>query len=282
MTDPVPTLCFPDLEKSCFACCPPIRPAGYEHIQYRDSLKRFLREHTGAFKKRDDAVVPITGLGCWALGYTDHNFKLIGCMLHPAQNEGVDLRYRVDYGEKCSRETCQEEKGFSRLEKNDRLFWLRLTDGLDAFSYSSRKINPLFNMINWGEYLLRSIASEQKGQPLTRESFMRIYPFFSTSLSPRANAYLINQLARKKGIQLLKTDLFRTAFERFAKDLTKRMEDFQFAGKDAPFAHRLDLRPDYLDFLRLSAHIQRITIEDAIMLRGEVDQALDRFRMTTL
>ncbi|MFH0844586.1 MAG: hypothetical protein V1930_03855 [Pseudomonadota bacterium] len=122
MTDPYPTLCFPDHEKSCFACCPPIRPAGYEHIQYRDILKRFLREDTESFKKRNDAIGPITGLSCWALGHMYNSFKQVGCMLHPAQNDGVDLRYRVDYGEKCSRETCREEKIFSKLDKNDRVF----------------------------------------------------------------------------------------------------------------------------------------------------------------
>ncbi|MFH1481006.1 MAG: hypothetical protein ABIG67_07045 [Pseudomonadota bacterium] len=279
MTDPYPTLCFPDHEKSCFACCPPIRPAGYEHIQYRDILKRFLREDTESFKKRNGAIGPITGLSCWALGHMYNSFKQVGCMLHPAQNDGVDLRYRVDYGEKCSRETCREERIFSKLAKNDRVFWLHLADGLDAFSYSSRKINPLFNMINWGEYLLQSIASEQREWPLTKESLKRIYPFFSTSLSPKANVYLLNQLVGKEGVHLLKTDRFQTAFKTFVKNLIKKMKDFQFSRKDAPFTHRLNLSPDFLDFLRLSAHIRRITAEEAIILKGKVDQALERFRM---
>ncbi|MFH0844585.1 MAG: hypothetical protein V1930_03850 [Pseudomonadota bacterium] len=114
---------------------------------------------------------------------------------------------------------------------------------------------------------------------MTKESLKRIYPFFSTSLSPKANVYLLNQLVGKEGVHLLKTDRFQTAFKTFVKNLIKKMKDFQFSRKDAPFTHRLNLSPDFLDFLRLSAHIRRITAEEAIILKEKVDQALERFRM---
>ena len=40
MTPMTVSLCFPDEEKSCFACCPPIRAAGYEHIEYKNFINR--------------------------------------------------------------------------------------------------------------------------------------------------------------------------------------------------------------------------------------------------
>ena len=97
---PPATLCVPDAQRSCFACCPPIRPAGYEHIQYRNMVMRMLRENTKGFAAGGGGRSPITGFSCWALGYLDENFRQVGCLLHPAMNNGKDLRYRVGFGEK--------------------------------------------------------------------------------------------------------------------------------------------------------------------------------------
>jgi hypothetical protein len=172
------TLCFPDHQKSCFACCPPIRQAGYEHIEHRNIIERMLRDNTRLFKNPGGKFVPITGFSCWALGYLDSKYRLIGCMLHPIQNNGIDLRYRTGYGEKCRRETCPEEKVFSLLDEEEQKFWLRLAEGLDSFSYSSRKSNPLFNMLGWGSDLLRIIARKENGKRYTKETFFKSYRFF--------------------------------------------------------------------------------------------------------
>ncbi|MFH1350621.1 MAG: hypothetical protein ABII26_06740 [Pseudomonadota bacterium] len=272
-----PTLCFPDHEKSCFACCPPIRPAGYEHIQYKNIINRFLRENTEEFGGRDREIVPITGLSCWALGFVDKGYKRAGCLLHPDQNGGMDLRYRVDYGDKCRREICPEERTFSRLGKNDRVFWLHLADGLDSFSYSSRKENPLLNLMNWGNFLLSMITSEERYRPMTGELFFRAYPFFLTPVSPKANAYLINQSVTKAGPAILKRGAFAGAFERFSRDLTIQIKALCPPGYDAPHTHRLGLDGDFLNFLRLSPGIRRIDREGALMLKGVVDEALIKF-----
>ena len=121
-----PTLCFPDNRKSCFACCPPIRPPNYEHIQYKNLIQRMLRENTRAFSTRGEKVLPITGFSCWALGYLDKECRLVGCLLHPSRNRGKDLRFRVDYGGKCGRESCPESKVFLELGLDERELWLCL------------------------------------------------------------------------------------------------------------------------------------------------------------
>lgn len=273
------SLCLPDHEKTCFACCPPIRPAGYEHIQYSNIIKRILRENSKGFDKRKNKIIPITGFSCWALGYIDENHKLAGCLLHPDQNKGVDLRYRVDYGEKCRREFCHEARVFSELGINERIFWLHLADGLDSFSYSSRKLNPLPNMIGWGGYLLRLIASTENNRILTRGSFFKSYPFFSTSILPRANAYLINWLIKKKGTNLLKRKRFGKEFERFTRRLSHEIVDECSFRSEDPYIHRLDLDGDFKDFLRLSTPMHKLNKEKALLLKEKVDSELEKFRM---
>lgn len=114
----------------------------------------------------------------------------------------------MDYGDKCRRETCPEAKGFSELEINEQKFWLHLTDGLDTFSYSSRKMNPLFKMMGWGTHLLHLIAIEENKEVFTRESFFQFYPFFATTLLPRANAYLLDRLVGKENIHILKKTIY--------------------------------------------------------------------------
>lgn len=271
------SLCFPDSEKTCFACCPPIRPARYEHIQHRNIIRRILRENTSDFDLHRKEVRPITGYSCWALGYLDEGCRLIGCLLHPALNRGEDLRDRVDYGNKCRRETCPEAKVFSMLKPEQKKFWLHLADGLNAFSYSSRKHNPLFTMMHWGAPLLGAVASAESGNLFTWPDFLERYPFFSTGIPPRGNAYLLNRLIRCKTPSLLKTGAFRQGFERFSQHIGDRVKrECRPPGNGHP-VHRLDMDRHFLDFLRLSAGIRRIRMQDALHIKVAVDQEIDLF-----
>jgi len=241
-------------------------------------IKRVLRENMEGFRKDDSEIVPITGFSCWALGYVDKSYRLVGCMLHPAQNGGIDLRYRIEYGDKCRREICQEEKIFSQLGIDEQRFWLQLTHGFDSFSYSSRKINPLFNMMGWGTYLLRLIAKKERNKSFTMDSFFQAYPFFTTKISLRANVYLINELVSEEKIHLLKSDSFKAEFERFTIRLSERLNHESHNIWNGPHVHLLDLDQDFLDFLRLSGRIKKINKEDAVALKEIVDEELHRFK----
>ncbi|MFH1092129.1 MAG: hypothetical protein V1742_11235, partial [Pseudomonadota bacterium] len=66
----------------------------------------------------------------------DQGKTLIGCLLHPAQNKGADLRDLTGYGEKCRRELCREALTLSGLSRVLADFTLKLADGLDSFQYS--------------------------------------------------------------------------------------------------------------------------------------------------
>jgi len=208
------SLCFPGTGRSCFACCPPIRPAGYDHLDHRPMIRRMLRENTAAFGEKGTGFSPITGFSCWALGYLDPEYRLVGCLLHPARNGGMDLRFRVGYGEKCSREICPEAKRFGDLREVERGFWSRLANGLDAFEYSSRKTNPLFRILGWGPLLLGAVAGAENGRMYTRESFFRAYPFFSTRMAGRSAAYPAERVVAAIGPSVLKGTSFPEDFER--------------------------------------------------------------------
>ncbi len=272
------TLCLPDGEKSCFACCPPIRPAGYEHIQHQGAIKRLLRDNTQAYRLEERRVRPITGFSCWALGYLDPGFRLVGCLLHPARNKGKDLRFRVDYGEKCRRETCPEAGVFDRLQEKTQAFWIHLADGLDSFSYSSRDKNPLFHFLNWGPEILDLIAAEAPATFRSVDSLLEAFPFFVTRLSPRGWSYPVTRLAVMQGAGLYRQP-GRTAYlERGLCDLLERMnpQEVSIHTQEAPLTHRLPMDRSFLDFLRLAAGIRRINLKEARALKCRVDQELQR------
>ena len=274
------TLCFPDGLKSCFACCPPIRPAGYEHATYRNIIKRILRENTGSFVKEDRATHPIRGFSCWGLGYLDKDCRLPGCLLHPSQNDGIDLRYRVDYGEKCRRESCPEAKTFAKLTPQVKAFWIHLADGFDSFSYSSRSTNILFRMMNWGEPLLHLIPATEGEGTFTGESFLKTYSFFTTSLPPRGHAYLLGRLIDEKKIHWLKSIAFKDAFERFSLDLLGNFSQCLPATPTSSLVHLLHLDRDFTDFVRLFLGITRIGNEEALDLKCRIDAEVEKTRQT--
>ena len=278
MTEVPATLCAPDEEKSCFACCPPIRPPGYEHLQYTNEIKRVLRENTASLRREEKSLSPITGFSCWALGYLDGGFKRIGCLLHPSQNDGEDLRYRVDFGDKCARESCVEARIFTHLSPEAKSFWLRLSEGLDSFSYSSRTLNPLFHILGWGDVLLNLVAMAEKGRDPDGDSILKTYPFFETTLSPRANAYLLRTLMDSENLDLLRNAPFRGRFEELSHRLSKQLSLKVLGSSTAPYVHLLPMDSDFLDFVRLSGHILKADEEEAASLKEFVDHELADFR----
>jgi hypothetical protein len=278
MTETPSTLCAPDDMKSCFACCPPIRPPGYEHSHYQNEIKRSLRENTASFRRAERSVLPITGFSCWGMGYLDGGFKRIGCLLHPSQNGGEDLRYRVDYGDKCSRESCVEAGIFQLLPPEAKTFWLRLSQGLDSFSYSSRSVNPLFRILGWGAPVLNLVAVAEKDQNLRADSILGLYPFFKTPLPPRANAYLLRTLIDAETLHLLKNHRFMGRFEEFCNRLSKELSLQVFSHSAAVYVHSLPMEPDFLDFVRLSGRITKASEEEAVSLKEFTDHEVAQFR----
>jgi hypothetical protein len=235
-----------------------------------------LRENTAGFKARAARVEPITGFSCWALGYLDPEYRLVGCLLHPARNSGRDMRYRVAYGEKCRRETCREARIFEELDPEVQAFWLRLADGLDCFQYSSRRENPLFTLLNWGPGILEAVAREESCSGLEREAFFYRYPFFKTPLPPQAAAYPAERLVLPDRIGLFKREAFARAFETLYSSLSEqvRSKASDRGNPTQPHTHRLPLEKTFLDFVRLSTGIRRISLEAAASIKHDLDRRI--------
>lgn len=271
------TLCYPDGLKSCFACCPPIRPAGYEHIDYRIIIQRILRENTRAFDRRSGDVSPIVGFSCWALGYLDRECRLVGCLLHPAGHDGVDLRYRVDYGDKCRREKCPQAAVFERLSPGSQRFWLKLTKGLDSFAYSSRRMNPLFSLLDWGAEAMEAVACEVTEEIGSLEDLCERLPFFRTALTPRAHGYFLKRALDHAGTDPLKRVDFLDRFEDFVRFAAERVRaGLDSADEATPFIHRLPLDRQFLDFIRLLGGKRRMGLEKAIAIKKMIDAAFEK------
>jgi hypothetical protein len=114
-------LCQPDEGKSCGACCglynyvDSSREALIHRLHARtkrfremvktpDDVKRYSSETFTAedFRKRYEVIYC-----CEYVGFLDGEEKKVGCLLHPAQNSGLDLRGSSFYGqETCAGHIC--------------------------------------------------------------------------------------------------------------------------------------------------------------------------------
>jgi hypothetical protein len=114
-------LCQPDEEKSCGACC-----GLYNYVDSsRSSLTQRLRSRTKRFQKlvKNPSDVEIYAKEtladedfvkryeviycCEYLGFLDNEEKKVGCLLHPEQNSGLDLRTSSFYGQElCAGHFC--------------------------------------------------------------------------------------------------------------------------------------------------------------------------------
>jgi hypothetical protein len=184
----------------------------------------------------------------------------------------------VDYGDKCRRETCPEAKAFSALRPPERRFWQGLAQGMDSFTYSSRRENPLFHLLGWGPSVLGLIASARVEKSPSRDTFLQDYPFFSTSLSPKACAYLLKGVLDPDRPEVLADPLFRAGFERLHGDVCGSLATEAPGEAGETPVHRLGLDPDFANFLRLSLGVRRMESEEALRLKERVDGAIDAFR----
>ncbi len=270
------TLCSPDAEKSCFACCPPIRPSNYEHVQYRNIIKRILRENTRAFRLAPCHMKPITGFSCWALGYMDDGFKIIGCLLHPARHGGRDLRHMTGYGEKCRRESCPESRTFTELSQEAQRFFLGLTTNLDSFQYSSRRHNPLFRLLGWGAYILERVYQELSQDDCEAFTLLERYPVLLNTLYPRASAYVLRHIVDQLGTHAIKGQEFGAMFAKLCRSIFAIYPELELLDGNS-FTHQLGMDKDFQDLIRLGMGIKKINNDAASLLKERIDQRLALF-----
>ncbi len=133
-------LCQPDAQKSCGACC-----GLYNYVDSsRDALIKRLSARTKRFRKLvkgpDDisryaeatfAVEDFTKryeviYCCEYLGFLDAEEKKVGCLVHPMQNGGIDMRTGSFYGQEvCAGHICPSHHFIPRSQQ---LILLKIID----------------------------------------------------------------------------------------------------------------------------------------------------------
>ena len=252
------TLCRPDDEKSCFGCCPPIRPANYDHLDHRLFLRRELWANTRhATTGTGKTPRPIVGYTCWGLGYLDA--RHIGCLLHPCRNQGHDLRDLTGYGDKCRRELCREAVIFSQLTDRQTSLVMGLTDGLDdAFEYSSPKANPAFRLLRWGPVIIDALAQCHPGE-LERSDYLEKYQFLARDLDPETYRFPLEiwiemvdwtRVTRPESLDAFTQSV--TAFiARYRSKMTPPLDN-------RPYVHQLDIPKGFATFLKTALGLTRL------------------------
>ncbi|MBW2624491.1 MAG: hypothetical protein JRD68_16400 [Deltaproteobacteria bacterium] len=271
------SLCRPDDQKSCFACCPPIRPSRYDHADFKTTLRRQLWDNTISLRESAPKEKIITGYSCWGLGFLDQRGIQAGCLLHPAQNQGRDLRDLTGYGDKCRRELCREAVVFSELSAHLGAFVLNLSAGLDCFDYSSRKRNPVFTLLNWGSIIIEHVSRAEPGG-LTRKTFHEKYAFLEKELDPHRDAFALELMLGRLSLETLRRPEFLIQYkETLARFKSRHERTMSAPVNNQPYVHQLDLPPPFIRFLRHGLGWSRALPSRAETVKSEFEGVIKRF-----
>jgi hypothetical protein len=132
-------LCQPDGGKSCGACC-----GIYNYVDSsRSALTERLRRRTARFRAEvrnpadlEDFSRRIRAVEdqrqrfaviycCEYVGFLDAGERRVGCLLHPAQNGGADLRAASFYGQElCAGHRCPSDHFLTPAEKRALIYLL--------------------------------------------------------------------------------------------------------------------------------------------------------------
>ena len=210
------TLCSPGHGLACFACCPPIRPPGYDHLPWKSSLRRLFIDTTAAVRAGRLPDKVMLGFWCQGLGFLDPKGRTIGCLLHPAQNNGQDLRGPTGYQEKCARESCAQSRAFAVLEPETANKLAGLCRGMDSFAFSSGG-NPLMRLLAFGPVVAAAVF-ELKPEDLGK---LKALPWLD-GLEP-GHGWLLGCLTQTHGPSLLEQSGTSGRVQELAQNLAKRI-----------------------------------------------------------
>lgn len=272
------SLCAPTSEITCFGCCPPIRAHHYDPLKYASSLRREFSDNRRQFLQHGPTRRPIVGFSCWALGFLDASGRKVGCLLHPEQNGGEDLRGLINYGQKCQREICNPARVFSTLPEYGSKFWLPLAVGLSSFYFSSPRANPLFHILSWGVEVLEIMRSEAVRNHWTVTELLDRRRFLcSTRWNPKGHRYLFRLLLGKKDPEAASGNRIDERSERIVQLIfaSAELHNANLSNSEATFTHRLPMDEDFLDFLRLILGKMTTTPEEAHRIRLRMDELVE-------
>ena len=240
-------LCQPDQQKSCGACC------GLYNYQNstRDALDARLTTRTMLFrdvvKNRSDLSYyagQVKGIEdfskrydviycCEYLGYLDATHTKVGCLLHPAQNNGDDLRDVSFYGQElCAGHFCPSYHYFSREES------LALIRILDDWYLYGLCVTDIDLVKTWFRLIAEAVYEMPPPEKFSREVLKEIsLEFFSLKMNWPYRSQDINRLGKYyfdgaqymiKAIDYLafgmETSRFNTLFQSLTSEFHDRSE----------------------------------------------------------
>ena len=215
----------------------------------------------------------IHGERCWGLGFLDRQRRLVGCLLHPAERGGRDLRDLTGYGEKCRRELCREARVFSRLTAAEARWLIGLCAGMDSFVYSSDLENPVFSLLRWGEAVIAALRAEIPAADLS--VFKRGYGRFLSGLCPDRDGYALGRLLERRSLSELASPDFLAEYRRKRDSfIARRKLNFRPPLDNRPFVHQLEQPEAWVRFLRSALNRPRLTPGEAEGLRLDMEEVL--------
>lgn len=199
-------LCQPDENKSCGACC-----GLYNYVDSScSSLAVRLRERRIRFRKLvkspgdigyyTDATFASEDFTpryeviycCEYLGFLDESEKRVGCLLHPLQNSGLDLRTCSFYGqETCAGHVCPSHHF---IPSNQAQSLIRIIEGWYLYGLCLTDIDLV---TGYFRLLADNVGEEIKQQVFDEEIFKIIArDFFSWKISWPFRSDEINRLGK--------------------------------------------------------------------------------------
>jgi hypothetical protein len=130
--EPSINLCQPDGSKSCGACCGIYNYVDSTPEALRDRLRRRTQRFRSDVRSAEDLTVFSQSIRaaedqsrrfdviycCEYVGFLDQAGRRVGCLLHPVQNGGADMRGISFYGQElCEGHLCPSYHFLSRAEQ---------------------------------------------------------------------------------------------------------------------------------------------------------------------
>ena len=287
------SLCFPDQEKSCFYCCPPIRNPEADPLDAIAEKQALLRKNCKNLQKNLAAPYEISGNECWGLGFLDDQERQAGCLLHPLRHQGRDLRHLTGYQFKCANALCREAHVFTELSETEQNFCLGVCQGMDSFHYSSRS-NPLMQLLAWDKDMVQiiireslddSLANQQRNQTKknsdptkNREIFIAKYKFLWQKLDFRLDGYLSLRISERKGFNFLRNNL--DDYIRLRNDLIIDLKKIDLNIAFAPTlipAHKLKIPLNLSRLLKFGAELWELPSGSEKKILQIIEDKLKKF-----
>ena len=269
-------LCQPDSGKSCGACCGLYNYADSSEEALTERLRKRTRlfrekveseEDLHAFSERIKSIEDGTKrydviYCCEFLGFLDEDERRVGCLLHPLQNGGRDLRAVSFYGrELCDGHFCPSYHYISEAEKRS---LIKILDGWYLYGLCVTDIDLVkeyFRLVSDG--IGETPPPGCFERPALRDAARRFFslktswPFRSTSVNRLGKYYFDGSQYMVRPIDYERLGVDKSGFDRIFLSLSSEFADGEDVKKaEGIIRHLID------DFILLFRKECNFTVDE--------------------